>query len=96
MVLSLMDQAQQQARARLLPPAVSSLWPVMLRSLQVLISAPACALAFAAMSGNTQTEVSLLDRLLFAWCHRLTRKGLKASRPSSQAGSIRQLSGREE
>ncbi|MCS5699573.1 hypothetical protein NZK32_11040 [Cyanobium sp. FGCU-52] len=95
-VLSLLDQAQQQARARLSPPADSSLWPVIQRSLQVLISAPAYALAFAAMSVNSQANVSLLDRLLFAWSHRLTHKGREASRPSSQAGSIRRLSGEEE
>ena len=95
-VLSLVDQAQQRARARFSPPAPSSLWPVIQRSLQVLISAPAYALAFAAMSVNSKENVSLLDRLLFAWSHRLTHKGRKASRPSSQAGSIRWLSGKEE
>ncbi|MEB3256277.1 MAG: hypothetical protein VKJ05_07810 [Synechococcaceae cyanobacterium] len=94
-VLSLVDQAQQRARARFSPPAPSSLWPVMQRSLQVLISAPAYALAFAAMSVNSQANVSLLDRLLFAWSHRLKRKRRKASRPSGKAGSIRQCTGEE-
>jgi hypothetical protein len=95
-LLSLVDQAQQQARAKASPLSPSSLWPVIQRSLRVLVAAPAYAIAFAAMSVNSQANVSLLDRLLLSWRRGLTRKGRRASKASSQADYIRLLRGEEE
>jgi len=64
-VLALVDQAQQRANARLgggVTP--SSLWPVVQRSLRVLLIAPAYAVGFAAMVFKPGLELSLLDRWL--------------------------------
>lgn len=70
-VLALVDQAQQRSTARLgggVNPA--ALWPVIQRSLRVLLIAPAYAAAFAAMVFKPGAELSRLDIFLRS-CSRL-------------------------
>ena len=70
-VLALVDQAQQRSTARLgggVNPA--ALWPVIQRSLRVLLIAPAYAAAFAAMVFKPGAELSRLDIVLRS-CSRL-------------------------
>jgi len=66
-VLALVVQAQQRASTRLgggMNP--SALWPVIQRSLRVLLIAPAYAAAFAAMVFQPGAELSLLDRFVLS------------------------------
>jgi len=67
-VLALVDQVQHRGSARLGGGVtISSHGPVILRSLRVLLSAPAYAAAFAAMVFQPGAELSLLDRFLRSW-----------------------------
>lgn len=73
-VLALVDQALQRSSARLgggVNPA--ALWPVIQRSLRVLLIAPAYAAAFAAMVFKPGAELSRLDIFLFSWSRLLLR-----------------------
>jgi len=91
-----LDQAQRQASRSLSSLPNTSLWPLIKRSLRVLVSAPAYAVAFAAMSVRAKDELSLLDRLLRSWSLWRTRKGLWAQANTSNAEYLRQLRGDED
>jgi len=81
-VLAMVDQTQQRANARMGAGVTpSALWPVIQRSLLVLLIAPAYAAAFAAMVFKRDSELSLLDRFLFS----LSRLRLRPWRLSSTA-----------
>lgn len=95
-LLSLVDRAQQRTNARLRPPTPDSLWPLIQRTLRVLLCAPVYAMAFAAMSVNVETDLSLLDRLRLAWLNRRTHNSRRAAAASEEAEYIRQLSGEED
>lgn len=62
----------------------------------MLVSAPAYAVAFAAMSVRAEAELSLLDRLLRSWSRWRTRKGRRAQGSTSNAEYIRQLGAGED
>jgi len=95
-LLSVLDVAQRQASSNLSSLPTTSLWPLIKRSLRVLVSAPAYAVAFAAMSVRAKDELSLLDRLLRSWSLWRTRKGLWAQANTSNAEYLRQLRGEED
>jgi len=57
--LWVLDQAQRQASSSLSSLPNTSLWLLIKRSLRVLVSAPAYAVAFAAMSVRAKDELSL-------------------------------------
>jgi hypothetical protein len=81
-LLTLLDQTQQQFAARLSAPRTSRLWTVIERSLRVVISAPAYAVAFAAMSVRKVSEPSLLDQLLLSWGRWRRRRGRRSASAS--------------
>lgn len=73
-LLTLVDRTQQQLEARLSAPPPGRLWSVIEPSLRVVISAPAYAVAFAAMSVRKASEPSLLDLLLQSWSRVLKKR----------------------
>lgn len=94
-LLTLVDQAQKRASAPIKPPTQEALWPLVQRSLRVLLAAPVYAMAFAAMSVDPETNLSLLDRWASAWRDRRRRDNGRVS-ASQEAEYIRQLSGEED
>ncbi|MEA5416985.1 hypothetical protein [Synechococcus sp. BA-132 BA5] len=97
-VLALVDQAQQRSSARLgggVNPA--ALWPVIQRSLRVLLIAPAYAAAFAAMVFKPGAELSRLDIFLRS-CSRLRLRPWRLGSTAKNANSsyLRSISSRNQ
>lgn len=92
-VLALVVQAQQRSRSRLgggVNP--SALWPVIERSLRVLLIAPAYAAAFAAMVFKPGAELSLLDRFVISWSRlRIRPRRLGTTAQKANAAYLQRL-----
>jgi hypothetical protein len=90
-IFSLVGEAQQRANARLAPPTPTTLWPLLQRSLRVLLLAPVYAVAFAAMAFQRESQVSLLERLRLTGSQGRQGQG-RRSRPDGPDSHLRRLS----